>query len=430
MRVTNFIWNDLVTTMRSNALKRAFNVFVLLTCLPICVTTADDWPGWRGKDRSDISTETNLLATWPAGGPTKLWMYENAGVGYSGFSVVNNRLFTMGTRDNETILLCLDASTGAELWHQPMGEILENGWGNGPRSTPTVDGKYVYALSGPGVLMCAQVDSGKVVWQRSMEEFGGICPKWGYSESVLVDGERVVCTPGGNIGMAIALNRETGELIWQTESLSGQSHYSSFIKAEHQGKPQYIQLARKFAFGVEPTSGEVLWESDWDGKVAVIPTPIYNEGKVYVTSGYGVGCKLISLTGDQATEIYKNKVMKNHHGGVVRVGDFLYGYSDGTGWICQSFESGEMIWNEKDVLDKGAISVANNMLYCIGEDSGEVVLAKASPNGWQESGRFTLTPQTQIRKARGRIWTHPVISGGKLYLRDQDLIFCFDISAN
>ena len=404
-------------------------ISIALLCFAANLSNAEDWPGWRGKDRTDISRETNLLTSWPAGGPKKVWMYDNAGVGYSGFAVVNNRLFTMGTRDNETILICLDATTGEEIWFRPMGEILENGWGNGPRSTPTVEGDLVYALSGPGVLVCAKVADGEIVWQRTMEEFGGVEPKWGFSESVLVDGDRVVCTPGGNVGMAIALNRFDGELIWQTETLTGQPHYSSFIKVEHEGKPQYIQLARKFAFGVQPETGEVLWESDWDGRVAVIPTPIYNNGKVYLTSGYGVGCKLITLDGSEPSEVYKNKVMKNHHGGVVLVGDHLYGHSDGTGWVCQSFQSGEMIWNEKDALDKGAMSVAGNMLYCIGEDSGDVVLAKATPDGWSEQGRFTLSPQTKIRKSRGRIWTHPVISNGKMYLRDQDLIFCFDVSA-
>ncbi len=399
---------------------------VVLSCT-LSVSNAEDWPEWRGADRTDVCRETGLLKSWPEGGPQRLWMFENAGVGYSGFSVVENRLFTMGTRDDQTILLAIDATTGKELWVTPMGEVLKNGWGNGPRATPTVRDGMVYAMSGPGVLVCAKAENGEVVWQRTMEEFGGVEPKWGYSESVLVDGDRVVCTPGGNVGMAIALNRNSGELIWQTDPLSGQPHYSSFIKVEHDGKPQYIQLARKFAFGLDPETGDVLWESDWDGRVAVIPTPIYRDGNVYLTSGYGVGCKLIKLDGNSPSDVYVNKVMKNHHGGVVLFGDYLYGHSDGTGWVCQSFQSGEMKWQEKDVLDKGAMAIADGMLYCVGEKSGDVVLAAASPDGWSEKGRFTLSPQTKIRKDRGRIWTHPVISGGKLYLRDQDLIYCYDV---
>ena len=404
--------------------------FVFFSVVLLCtfsVSNAEDWPEWRGADRTDVCRETGLLKSWPEGGPQRLWMFENAGVGYSGFSVVENRLFTMGTRDDQTVLFAIDATTGKELWATPMGEVLENDWGSGPRATPTVRDGMVYAMSGPGVLVCAKAENGEVVWQRTMEEFGGVEPKWGYSESVLVDGDRVVCTPGGNVGMAIALNRNSGELIWQTDPLTGQPHYSSFIKVEHDGKPQYIQLAKEFAFGLDPETGNVLWESDWDGRTAVIPTPIYRDGNVYVTSGYSAGCKLIKLDGNSPSDVYVNKVMKNHHGGVVLFGDYLYGHSDGTGWVCQSFQSGEMKWKEKDVLDKGAMAIADGMLYCVGEESGDVVLAAASPDGWSEKGRFTLSPQTKIRKDRGRIWTHPVISGGKLYLRDQDLIYCYDV---
>jgi len=180
--------------------------------------------------------------------------------------------------------------------------------------------------------------------------------------------------------------------------------------------------------GIAAKDGKQLWSSDWPGKTAVIPTPIYHDSHVYVTAGYGAGCKLVKIEpGNKATTVYENKVMKNHHGGVILVGDHLYGHSDGSGWVCQDFKTGNEVWSERSKLGKGAIACADGMLYCLDEGSGTVALIEASPKGWSEHGRFKLEPQTKIRSPQGRIWTHPVISNGKLYLRDQDLIYCYDI---
>ena len=158
-----------------------------------------------------------------------------------------------------------------------------------------------------------------------------------------------------------------------------------------------------------------------------MPTPIFRNGKVYVACGYGVGCGLVKLNGGEAEEVYENKIMKNHHGGVILVGDHLYGYSDGLGWVCQDFETGEQVWAEKNALGKGAVACADGMLYCVDEGSGEVVLIEASPKGWNEKGRFKLDPQSEYRSSRGKIWTHPTIANGKLYLRDQEIVYCFNI---
>ncbi len=180
-------------------------------------------------------------------------------------------------------------------------------------------------------------------------------------------------------------------------------------------------------FGVDPASGKLLWQHDWPGRVAVIPTPIYHDGHVYVSSGYGVGCMLLKLGADQSvTKVYDNKVMKNHHGGVILVGEHLYGHSDGPGWVCQKFLTGEEVWADKN-LGKGAVHYADGMLYCLDEGSGEVALVEASPKGWLEKGRFKLDPQTTQRNPQGRIWTHPVVINGRLYLRDQELIHCYDV---
>ena len=389
-----------------------------------------DWPQWRGPDRTDVSKETGLPKKWPADGPKRVWLFENAGNGYSGPAIANGKYFTIGTRDNNECVLALDANTGKELWVAKIGGELENRWGGGPRGTPTVDGNRVYALSGKGDLACINVADGKVVWTASMTDLGGKTPNWGYTESVLVDGDKVVCTPGGSKGALAAFNKADGKVIWRSTDFTDGAQYASIIPAEINGQRQYIQLTMQHLVGISAKDGKQLWNSDWPGRTAVIPTPIYRDSHVYIASGYGVGCKLVKIeAGNKPTTVYENKVMKNHHGGVILVGDHLYGYSDGAGWVCQDFKSGDEVWAERGKLGKGAIACADGMLYCLDEGKGTVVLIEASPKGWNEHGRFTLEPQTKIRSPQGRIWTHPVISNGKLYLRDQDLIYCYDVKA-
>ena len=386
-----------------------------------------DWPQWRGPDRTDVSKETGLLKQWPEGGPKQVWLYKEAGKGYAGPAIVGGKFYTMGTRDGSEVLLALDANSGKELWTAKLGNILGNQWGDGPRGTPTVEGDRVYALGGQGALICAQAKDGKVIWQRTMQELGGNVPFWGYTESVLVDGGQVVCSPGGSQGAVAALDKLTGKTLWQSKDFTDNIHYSSLIAADHNGQRQYIKLTEKYVAGVAVKDGKLLWRSNWPGRVAVIPTPIFKDGFVYVTAGYGVGCKLIKLgAGDQTSDVYENKVMKNHHGGVILVGEHLYGHSDGSAWVCQNFKTGEEIWAAKN-LGKGAIGYADGMFYCLDERSGVVALIEASTKGWNEHGRLKLDPQTTIRSRQGAIWTHPVIVNGKLYLRDQDLIYCYDV---
>lgn len=390
-----------------------------------------EWPQWRGPERSDLSKESGLLKSWPAEGPRRVWLFENAGQGYSGPAIAGGKLFTIGTREGAEILLALDANTGKELWTANVGEVLENNWGDGPRGTPSVDGDRVYALSGAGNLLCAAVADGKVHWTKSMDDLGGQRPRWGFTESVLVDGQRVLCTPGGSRGALAALNKATGEVLWQSKEFTDGAQYASMVPATFHGVPQYVQLTMNSIVGIAAADGKKLWRSDWPGRTAVIPTPICYKDHVYVTSGYGVGCKLVRIgPGNQASDVYENKVMKNHHGGVILVGEHLYGHSDGAGWICQEFLTGNEVWCERSKLGKGAIGYADGMFYCLEEDSGTVALIEASPTGWREHGRFKLSPQTKIRSSQGRIWTHPVVCNGKLYLRDQDLIYCFDVKSS
>jgi outer membrane protein assembly factor BamB len=244
---------------------------------------------------------------------------------------------------------------------------------------------------------------------------------------VLVDGDRVVCTPGGSKGAIAALDKKTGEVIWRSMEFTDGAHYSSIVPAKINGSDTYVQRTQNSIVGIAPKDGKLLWKAEFPlGKTAVIPTPIVRDNFVYVTAGYGAGCKEIKINPDNSVEtVFENKVMKNHHGGVILVGDYLYGHGD-PGWVCQDFKTGEEVWNDRG-FGKGAVGYADGMLYCLEEGSGTVVLAEASPKNWQEHGRFKLDPQSKIRNPQGRIWTHPVISNGKLYLRDQDLIYCFDV---
>ncbi len=389
---------------------------------------AADWFQWRGPGREDHSPDTGLLKTWPKEGPPQVWVFQDAGLGYGGYSVVSNRLFTVGLRDEKEYLIAVDTQEGKELWSAFIGPLYSNGWGDGPRMTPTVDGDRVYAIGGRGLLVCAQAADGQVLWQKSLVgDLGGVLQDWGFTESPLIVGDRLFCTPGGSRGTMAALNKLTGEVLWRTANLTDHAQYASPILIERNGRPQVVQLVMQKFFGVDPANGKVIWLADFPGKVAVIPTPIYHDGIVYVTAGYAVGCKAVRL-GDGPTPetVYENKVMKNHHGGVVRVGDHLYGYSDGPGWVCQNFQTGAEVWANKS-LGKGAVHFADGMLYCLDEQSGEVALVEASPSGWNEKGRFTLEPQSTLRHPQGRIWPHPVVVNGRLYLRDQELLHCYDV---
>jgi outer membrane protein assembly factor BamB len=246
-----------------------------------------------------------------------------------------------------------------------------------------------------------------------------------------VDGDQVICTPGGPKGALAALDKKTGAVKWQSKDLAQEAWYSSPVVATFHGKRQYVQVVHGNLAGIDANNGDVLWKTAWRGGVAVIPTPIISGNSVYITSGYNAGCKKVTISADMsvATDYDIEKAgMVNHHGGVILLDGKLYGHSDAGGWVCQNFDDGKILWKEGK-LGKGAVGYADGKLYCLSEGDGTVVLADASAEGWKESGRFKLSPQTDKRKKDGRIWTHPVIVNGKLYLRDQDLIYCFNVRA-
>ena len=404
-------------------------IFILFFTVGLGLS-ADDWQQWRGPNRDGISREIGLLQAWPSAGPERIWLSRDIGIGYSAPVVAEGKIFIMGTKDGKEQLFAKEAKGGKTLWTAPMGGILSNNWGDGPRGAATVDGDKVYALGAKGGLICSNVGDGNVNWQVEMvKDLGGKVPGWGYTESVLVDGDYVICAPGGKRGTLAAIDKKTGEVIWRSSDWTDGAQYASVVAAELNGQRQFIQLTQKTLAGVSARDGSVLWRNAWPGRTAVIPTPIVLKNEVYVSSGYGVGCRKITI-GDahKVTEDYSNKNMKNQHGGVLLLDGHLYGYSDGRGWTCQNLKSGDVVWDSKK-LGKGCVFYADNRLYCLAESSGTVALAGANTAGWKEHGRFKLEPQTELRKRSGRIWTHPVVANGVMYLRDQELLFAFDVKA-
>jgi outer membrane protein assembly factor BamB len=393
------------------------------------------WPAFRGPNADGISPDTGLLEKWPSSGPKQLWVYSEAGMGYSSFSVVDGKLYTMGTRGEDVTVVCLDAATGAEVWAQKISSDDQQGyaagWGHGPRSTPTVSDGLVFAIDPKGVVACLDAGSGEVKWTKHLVgDFGGQMGGWGFSESPLVDGDKLVLAPGGQRAGMVALNKSSGETIWTADELKpGKAEYASILATEINGTRQYVKLFESEVVGVAAEDGKVLWRSPWGGKTAVIPTPIVDGNEVYISSGYGVGCKLIRIGSDFSTEdVWENKEMVNHHGGVIKVGGHLYGFSDAKGLICQDWKTGEMVWNEKDRYTlKGAVHVADGHIYALNEDDGTLTLVEVSPRGYKEKGRFQLAPQSSERNPKGKVWSHPLVLNGKLYLRDQQYVVAYDV---
>jgi outer membrane protein assembly factor BamB len=339
----------------------------------------------------------------------------------------------MGGLSDLNAITAIDTKDGRILWSTKfgvagaVGNVSSGNTFPGPRCTPTVDGDRVYGVDHRGQFICVNSNDGSIQWKKHfVDDFGGIVPKWGFSESPLVDGNQVVATPGGPKGALVALNKQSGEVIWRSKEFTDEAHYSSIVAAAIGGVRQYIQLTGENVAGISPKDGSVLWKAARPGKVAVIPTPVVDGNHVYVTSGYSVGCNLFKVTLKDgkfiAEQVYENKNMVNHHGGVVKVGDYLYGYSDDRGLVCQNFLTGDIVWRERERVKKGAVSYADGMLYFREERSGDLVLIEAAAKGYSEKGRFQ-----QPDRGKEMAWPHPVLAGGKLYLRDQNSLLCYDL---
>ena len=405
--------------------------------LPVCVlilsvdfARAGDWPQWRGPDRSGVSTDTGLLQSWPDGGPKLLWEGGAVGEGFSSLAISGERIFTMGDKDGQSHIFALKRQGGSLLWSLKVGKAGGNY--SGTRCTPTVDGNLVYALGQFGDLVCVDAVSGRERWRKNLaSDFGGDSGGWNYSESVLIDGNRLICSPGGKDATAVALDKQTGAVVWKTALPGGgQSHYSSWVVSNAAGVKQYVRLFGGGTFGISAADGKFLWHYDKLGKnTANIPTPIPFGDHVFTAAGYGKGGALLKLSrsgaGVKATEVYFNSELKNKHGGIVKVGDYIYGDMDDRGrpW-CAKVMTGEVVWRRDGGGQGGGstcVTYADGRLYYRYQD-GVMALVNSSPDsGFQQISSF------KIPDGMKKSWSHPVVNGGRLYLRGKNKILCYDV---
>ena len=401
---------------------------------PASAQAADgEWPRWRGPNFDDKSPEKDLLKQWPKDGPKLAWTASGLGGGFSSISIAGGKIFTLGEDEQAAYVRALDLNGSKILWSTKLGKAGGGGGYPGPRCTPTVDGEHLYVVGQYGDVACLQAATGAEVWHKNLnKDFAGkMHSGWGNAESPLVDGDRVILTPGGDKGTLIALNKLTGELIWRTADWTDSAAYTGAIIATIGGKKQYVQRSDQSVAGVDPDSGKILWKASAPGKTAVIPTPVVVDDSVFVTCGYGVGCWLFKITNAggefKAEKVYgDNKNMINHHGGVVEVDGKIYGYSDGKGWSCIDLKTGETAWKTKEELGKGTCSLADGMLYLREEDQnkGRIALIEVSAQGYKEHGRFSLPSLSGKQQ-----WPHLVIAGGILYVRDQDKLYAYEVKA-
>ena len=381
--------------------------------------TGGDWPQWRGANRDGISKETGLLKQWPAGGPPLVWKATGAGGGYSSFSITDGRLYTMGLRGDREYIIAFNVATGKEVWATAHGSAFRNDRGDGPRGTPTIDGERLYALGGSGDLSCLDTKTGRTIWTMNiLSKFGGSNIKWGISESPLVIGDKVLVNAGGPGASIVALKKTDGSLIWKSQS--DEAGYSSAIPVEVGGVTQVVFFTGSRAVGLDLRDGRLLWEySRPSNDVANVATPVARSNRVFISSDYGTGGGLVEIKADgKAQEVYFTKDMRNHHSSTVLVGDYLYGFSSSI-LTAMRFDTGEIAWRDRSV-GKGSLVYADGNLYCFSEN-GVVGLVEATPTAYREKGRF------QIKQGSLPTWTHPVVAGGRLYLRDQDTIYAFDV---
>ncbi len=398
----------------------------ITTGAPAPANTSADWPQWRGLERNGLSKDAGLLKQWPASGPSQVWLISNLGEGFGSIAVKADRLYVQGTSGSASTIFCLNRADGKTVWSAALGPKQNQGRGNGPRSTPTVDEDRVYALTENGDLACLRARDGSPVWRKNiLKEFGGDNPGWLISESPLVDGNRLVVTPGGRGAGIVALDKMTGNLIWKTKDLSDEAGYSSCIAADVGDVRTIMNFTSRAAVGVRASDGKLMWShSSPANGTANCTTPVFADNKVFFTSDYGTGGALLGLNAQngevKAQEIYFTKDMKNHHGGVVLVNGYLYGFSSNI-LTCIEFATGKKMWANRSV-GKGSVAYADGMLFLFSENN-VVGLAEASPAGYAEKGRF------QVPDQGWNSWAHPVVAAGKLYIRNQGTLTCFDVKA-
>jgi outer membrane protein assembly factor BamB len=393
------------------------------------------WPSWRGAHRDAISSETGLLDSWPANGPPLKWKATHLGGGYSSVAIDSGRIFTLGQPSEGPMVLALNFANGRRLWSFGIGGD------KGPNSTPTVDGDRVYGLGFDGALVCLNVADGKLLWKKSLgQDFGGrMMSGWGYSESPLVDGDRLLCTPGAKDALIVALDKKTGKTIWKAQAPADLGSkgtdgagYSSIVVSNGGGVKQYVQVVGHGVVSVRADDGKFLWSYNRIANgTANIPTPLIKDDYVFASTGYGSGAALVQLSktadGVAAKEVYflNGGKMQNHHGGMVLVGDYVYcGKGHNSGFpVCLELKTGKFAWEGGRGPGQGSAAVleAEGNLY-FRYQNGVVALIEANPKKYILKGKFTTATKN------GEGWPHPVIVDRQLFLRDQDALLCYDIS--
>lgn len=423
--------------MNTSPLKfRASTLLALATIAPLLCQSirAEDWPQWRGPNRDGVSQEKGLLKAWPQEGPKLLWQAKGIGSGYSTPSVVGQRLYLLSNEglDNEFVQ-ALSVQDGQQIWSTRIGKV-----GNpkqqpsypGARSTPTVEGDVLYALGSDGDLVCLETATGKLKWQKNLRtDFGGKPGEWAYSESPLIDGEALICTPGGAEATLVALQKKSGELIWKCAVPGGdEAAYASAIAVEADGVKQYVQFLQKGLVGVQAKTGKFLWRYDRtaQGSPANMPTPVAHQDLIYSSTGRGGGLIKVKAEEDKVDyeQVYFATRLPNSIGGSVQVGDYLFGTAS-SALQCVDFDQGDIKWSER-VIGASSILYADGHLYLHGEN-GDVALVAANPETFQEKGRFT--PSDQPDRGRSKAWAYPVVANGRLYIRDMDSLWCYDVAA-
>jgi outer membrane protein assembly factor BamB len=387
------------------------------------------WPCFLGSNHDNVSKESGLLRRWPQNGPKLAWHVSGLGQGYSAVSVAEGLVFTMGTPENRESLLAINLADGKALWSRPtQGPVFQEEHGNGPRGTPTIDGNYVYALGASGDLICVDYKTKSVRWHKNLsQEFSAPVPQYGYSESVLIDGQRLICTPGGQGATIVALDKNSGSVLWKCPvPNSPGAAYASPLVAEIAGTRQYIDINNGGIVGVKAADGQPLWGNDTLASANVIcSSPLVVKDYIFASASYGTGGILLRVApgdqgGMQATVVNRTPDMKSHHGGMVAIGSYVYGADDQV-LTCFNLETWKAAWKNRSV-GKCSLTCADGRLYVRGE-SGETALVEATPAGYQELGRFT-PPKTSTNPA----WTYPVVAAGKLFLRDQDELLCYALN--
>jgi outer membrane protein assembly factor BamB len=408
---------------------------IFIICLfPLCIANSaaqktNEWPCFHGSDRTNKSSETGFLKEWPQNGPPLVWTISGLGDGYSSISLGGGLLYTAGKYNDQTYLFCYDLN-GKPVWKKPNGKSWTTtlSWATsytGSRSTPTYDNGILYHLSESGRLTAFDAKTGKEIWTRELtRDFDAEVPEYGYSESVLVDGNNLYVKPGGKNGYQVCLDKNTGKTTWVNTDIPGAMGYNSMVIMEYGGHRQIVGASSNCFYGVDTRTGSLLWKIDFQNQRELNLTDAicYNE-YVFITSGYGKGSMLVKLNpsgkGFAAETVWQSDLMDNHHGGVILYNGYLYGSgSNSRGWFCLDFLTGKQVWRTDG---KGSVTYADGMLYML-DERGTMRLVHATPEKYEKKSEFKLP-----KGGESMYWAHPVVCGGRLYIRHADKLFSYDI---